>query len=130
MMAAACRGLLKPDYRYGIASRAREAMILTMINMEWIGEALYRKTLSNEIVSAPHYDPNKLPEIIKATNRLTDLTTSYVEYDKYNTVAPEEKILSETETLIKEYKKFIESGAGEEFLQRVNKINKSNGESK
>ena len=81
MLLAYRRGLLKPDYPNGIQSRLREKVLLDSLDIELAAERMQAQIGLVHTVCAPHYDSEKLENVISKASDKLDVLYRLKEYD-------------------------------------------------
>lgn len=77
MLLAYRRGLLKPQLSYGITSRLRENLLLTVLDRELQAEDVYNTMLYDSVTIAPNLDPKKVIGYIEKKHQLRDYLSEY-----------------------------------------------------
>lgn len=122
MLLAYRRGLLEPDYKYGIQSRIRESMILGMMAMEQNSEAIMSAIMLRCTSLAPAIEPSKAVEFANAYMGSVTRAAKLREYDTSTTDASAESALrSNSVNLVKAFNMLKERGIIEEFKQAAMK---------
>lgn len=121
MMLAYRRGLLEPDYKYGLQSIIRENMILEMLDCEQAAEAIKLASLVRSASLAPAIRPESAVEF---TESFSSQLTRSVYLSEYNKTLPvsntsEKKLESESGSLLKAFNLLKERGIIEEFRRRA-----------
>lgn len=122
MMLAYRRGLLEPDYKYGIQSMIREKLILDMLSNEIAAEAIKISTLLRSIILSPAIKPEAATDFID-TLRMPIMR--YLKLSEYDPVPPtenraaQEELSQTAEGLSKAFNMLKERGIIEEFKKRV-----------
>lgn len=120
MMLAYRRGLLEPDYKYGLQSMARERLILEMLDMEQAAE-MYLQSITLQCAAiAPAVRPSSASEFFKGfrgpLKRITQLS-------EYNPFPPDDSISVKEGSinLVKAFNMLKERGIIEEFRKAAAK---------
>lgn len=120
MMLAYRRGLLEPDYKYGIQSMAREKLILEMLAMEQAAEASFRSLTLQCTAVAPAIRPGAASEFASGFKNPLARITNFAEYNPFQ---PDEGrfVKAESTNLVKAFNMLKERGIIEEFRKTAQK---------
>ena len=77
MLLAYRRGLLKPQLRFGITSKLREDLLLSVLDKEQHAEDLYNTMLYDSVTIAPNLDPKKVLGYLEKKHQLRDYLSEY-----------------------------------------------------
>lgn len=122
-MLAYRRGLLEPDYKYGLQSRIREKMILEMLDKEQAADALLTSATLRCLGLAPAIRPDAAIDFV---NSFEDVLLKVAYYKEYSDDVPKaddgsDAIKKESVNLVKAFNMLKERGIIEEFRKAAEK---------
>lgn len=122
-MLAYRRGLLEPDYKYGLQSRIREKLILEMLDKEQAAEALLTSIQLRCLGLAPAIRPDAAIEFV---NSFEDALLKVAYFKEYSNDVPKSDdgsnaIKRNSVNLIKAFNMLQERGIIEEFRKAAEK---------
>lgn len=116
------RGLLEPDYKYGVQSKARESLVLRLLEHESEANKLLEEIFVKEIALAPYLDRK---QVIDHTNKLRDVIDwahkFKLAYQK-PFMTHEQKLEQSSGGLINVWNKMAKSGKLAEIQDKMHKI--------
>ena len=118
MILAYRRGLLEPDYKYGLQSQIRERLVLRMMAAEQDAALIDSVLTKKNAAIAPHVDPKKLDNYIHTA------TTNWVqpyELAEYNVNANRRKVSQENADIARTFIEMKKKGIIEEFRKAAAK---------
>ena len=122
-MLAYRRGLLEPDYKYGLQSRIREKIILEMLDKEQAAEALLTSIQLRCLGLAPVIRPDAAIEFV---NSFEDALLKVAYFKEYSNDVPKpddgtNAIRRNSVNLVKAFNMLKERGIIEEFRKAAEK---------
>lgn len=131
MMLAYRRGLLEPDYKFGLQSMIREKLILEMLDKEQAAEALLTAVKLSYSGLAPAVKPEAAIEFVNSYENVLRKVAYLREYRddaQAITRAAETSLLSEARNMVKAFNMLKERGIIEEFRKAAEKAAKESQE--
>lgn len=124
MMLAYRRGLLEPDYKYGMQSRIREKLILDMLSKEQMAESLTFATLLRCVAIAPAIKPEAAVDYaagLKNAILKVAYLKEYSEEDPSSAADAADAVREGSVNLVKAFNMLKERGIIEEFRKAAEK---------
>lgn len=124
MLLAYRRGLLEPDYKYGLQSRIREKIILEMLDKEQAADALLTSATLRCLGLAPAIRPDAAVDFV---NSFEDILLKVAYFKEYSNDVPKaadtsaRAIKRDTVNLVKAFNMLTERGIIEEFRKAAAK---------
>lgn len=123
MLLAYRRGLLEPDYKYGLQSRIREKMILEMLDKEQAADALLTSATLRCLGLAPAIRPDAAVDFV---NSFEDILLKVAYFKEYSNDVPKtdhgaRALKRDTVNLVKAFNMLTERGIIEEFRKAAAK---------
>lgn len=123
MLLAYRRGLLEPDYKYGLQSRIREKMILEMLDKEQAADALLTSAQLRCLGLAPAIRPDAAADFV---NSFEDILLKVAYFKEYSDAVPKadskvRAIKRDSVNLVKAFNMLTERGIIEEFRKAAAK---------
>lgn len=123
MLLAYRRGLLEPDYKYGLQSRIREKMILEMLDKEQAADALLTSATLRCLGLAPAIRPDAAVDFV---NSFEDILLKVAYFREYSDDVPKSDngaraLKRDTVNLVKAFNMLTERGIIEEFRKAATK---------
>lgn len=118
MLLAYRRGLLEPDYKYGLQSQIRERLVLRMMAAEQDAAALDSILTKKNIVLAPHIDPAKIGGYLRES---AGSWTHIVDLTEYNLRADKHVVSKEDRDISRAFIELQKKGIIEEFRKAAEK---------
>lgn len=123
MLLAYRRGLLEPDYKYGLQSRIREKMILEMLDKEQAADALLTSATLRCLGLAPAIRPDAAVDFV---NSFEDILLKVAYFREYSDDVPKSDngaraLKRDTVNLVKAFNMLTERGIIEEFRKAAAK---------
>ena len=123
MMLAYRRGLLEPDYKYGLQSRIREKMILEMLDKEQAADALLTSVQLRCLGLAPAIRPDAAVDFV---NGFEDALLKVAYFKEYSNDVPKaddgtRSVKRDSVNLVKAFNMLKERGIIEEFRKAAEK---------
>lgn len=119
MMLAYRRGLLEPDYKYGLQSMIREKMVMEMLDDEQTSETVKLAAILRCMAIAPAIKPESAVEFADSFKRSVLRSIYLSEYSKVIPDLPEENVSATADNLIRAFNMLKERGIIEEFRERA-----------
>lgn len=122
MFLAYRRGLLQEDdNKFGLESRIRETLLMDTIVMEHNADLAWKGLQLSNILLAPNIDRKRFREQADNNTDKLKLTQFYYNYDLWNTLESEYRLINQSSDLIKLWNKLVKDGTLKAFKDSVDK---------
>lgn len=104
------RGLLAPDYKYGVQSKVREELLLFAVAREENVRLRREQEYMANILLAPNLDPKKFGNYIKTVYHVLSQLSKREQYSMDKMQTREDSVVSSMSEMIKVWNKLEENG--------------------